>query len=98
MDKGNLIIDQHSYSETLCENRPWYPVYLLYHDTVDAHVSVSPGEVEQVDPAESQTQHKEPQALHPPTAVQHRGGQEDRLQKTTYKVNLNSSFITHSEK
>lgn len=30
---------------------------LLDHDAVDAHVFVTPGEVEQVDPAESETHH-----------------------------------------
>ena len=37
--------------------------YLLYHDAVDAHVYVAPGEVEQVHPAESETQHVEAEVL-----------------------------------
>lgn len=43
---------------------------LLDHDAVDAHVFVAPGEVEQVDPAESQTHHQEAQILLPPRQVQ----------------------------
>ena len=48
---------------------PWR--YLLDHDTVYAHVFTPSGEVQQVDPAESQTQHQEPKVLFPPTDIQH---------------------------
>lgn len=56
---------------------------LLYHDAVDAHVLVTPGEVEQVDPAESQRHHQEAQILVLPTQVQDSGDQEEEgLQET----------------
>lgn len=57
--------------------------YLLYHDTIDAHVLVAPGEVEYVHPAESKTQHQEAEVLIPPKQVEPSGDQEeDTLQKT----------------
>ena len=43
---------------------------LLYHDAVDAHMSVAPGEVEQIHPAESETQHQEAEVLLMPTQIQ----------------------------
>lgn len=57
--------------------------YLLYHDTVNAHVPFPPGEVEHVHPAQSQTQHQEAQVLVPPAQIQSGCGQEqDGLEKT----------------
>lgn len=44
--------------------------YLLYHDAVYAHVFVTPGEVEQVHPAEGETKHQEAQVLLPAAQVQ----------------------------
>lgn len=44
--------------------------YLLYHDTVDAHVYVTPGEVEDVDPAESKRHHQKAQVFLLPTCIQ----------------------------
>ena len=37
--------------------------YLLYHDTVDAHVFQAPGKVEQVDPAQHHAENHEAQVL-----------------------------------
>lgn len=51
-------------------------VHLLYHDAVNAHVSVSSGEVEQVDPAQSETQHHTAQVVFVPPQVQSRRQQE----------------------
>lgn len=56
---------------------------LLYHDAVDAHVFVTPGEVEQVDPAESETHHQEAQILLPPSQVQANWDQEEGALKET---------------
>lgn len=58
---------------------------LLDHDAVDAHVFVAPGEVEQVDPAERQTQHQEAQVLLLPAQVQASWDQEEEaLQETNH--------------
>lgn len=59
--------------------------YLLYHDAVDSHVFVTPWEVEQVDPAESETDHQEAQKLLPPHQVQAGWDQEEAaLEETSH--------------
>lgn len=75
--------------------------YLLDHDAVDAHVSVAPGEVEHVHPAESETQHQEAEVLLLPAQIQHSCDQEeDALHKTfnsrEVPVNLHRCVIIHS--
>lgn len=72
--------------------------YLLYHDTVDAHVFVAPRVVEQVHPAESETRHQEAEVLVLPAQIQHGWNQEERtLHKTTKRrentVSLDSFMI-----
>lgn len=57
--------------------------YLLYHDAVDAHVFFTPGVVEDVDPAQSQTQHQEGQVFIQAAEIQPSCGQEeDGLEQT----------------
>lgn len=55
--------------------RVW--LYLLYHDTVDAHVPVAPGEVEQVHPTQGETQHHDAQVLLLPEQIQPSWDQEE---------------------
>lgn len=45
--------------------------YLLDHDAVDAHVSGSPGVVDQVHPAESETRHEEAEVLVLPAQIKY---------------------------
>lgn len=60
-----------------------YVTYLLYHDTIDAHVFLTPGEVEDVDPAQSQTQHQEGKVFVPATEIHPCCCQEEEsLEKT----------------
>ena len=64
-----------------------YGRHLLYHDAVDAHVLGSSGEVEEVHPAESQTEYHEPKVLHPATKVEcHRRQEENCLDETRSRV------------
>lgn len=57
--------------------------YLLYHNTVDAHVSETSGVVEHVHPAESQAQHQKAEVLVLTAQIQHcRAEEEDALCKT----------------
>lgn len=59
--------------------------FWIDHDTVDAHVFVPSGVEEQVDPAESQTQHQEAQVLLPSTQIQPGSRKkEDGLRKTVH--------------
>lgn len=80
--------------------------YLLYHDTVNAHVYFPPGEVEHVHPAQSQTQHQEAQVLVPLAQIQsNRGQEQDGLEKTAEtrchpswydNINNNEASVSHS--
>lgn len=56
---------------------PSCATYLLYHDAVDAHVFFTPGEVEDVDPAQSQTKHQEGQVFVVAAEIQPCCGQEE---------------------
>ncbi len=68
--------------------------YLLYHDAVDAHVYVAPGEVEQVHPAESKTQHKEAQVLVPPFQIQpSRDEEEEALEEAVKRSNCDPAHL-----
>lgn len=60
--------------------------YLLYHDTVDAHVNVASGEVEQVHPAESKREYQEAQVLLPPVQIQSGWDQEEGALKQTVQA------------
>lgn len=53
------------------------PSYLLYHHTVNTHLDLTPGEVEDVDPAQSQTQHQEGEVFVPVDQIQHCCSQEE---------------------
>ena len=71
------LMDQTDHCDVHCGATQPMCTYLLYHDTIDAHVSVSPGEVEQVHPAESETQHQEAEVLLLSTQIQRGGDQEE---------------------
>ena len=60
-----------------------YGRHLLYHDAVDAHVSGSPAEVEQVDPAEDETQNQKAQVFLLATPVEHKGDDAEQSLKET---------------
>lgn len=60
--------------------------YLLYHDAVDAHVLVTPGEVKYVHPAESEAQHQKADVQVPSGYIQPSEDQvEEALHKTVNK-------------
>ena len=73
----------------MAQTQTQYGNYLLYHDSIDAHVLGPSGVVEHVDPAESKTQHHAPKVLFSTTEVEHRGGQEKHcLEKTGIRVGV----------